>query len=98
MMQLILLWQRKGQWLVKCVFDEWWLWERRWRTETNVPYSSIDEFGYLVLKNGKRKKSQCIWSQEVEEGEFVAAEMCVSMKAAMRMLATPAFMLMAPRP
>jgi hypothetical protein len=55
MMPLILLWQRNGSRLVKCVFDEWWLWERRWRMETNVPYSSIDEFGYSVSKNGERK-------------------------------------------
>jgi hypothetical protein len=59
-------------------------WER-WRTETNVPYSSIDEFGYSEWKNGKRKKSQCIWGRAVAEGEFVAGEMCVLLKAAMGM-------------
>ena len=60
-------------------------WERRWRTETNVPYSSIDEFGYSVWKNGERKKLQCIWGCAVAEGEFATGEMCISLKAAMGM-------------
>jgi hypothetical protein len=40
-----------------------------------------------VWKNGERKKLQCIWSHAVEEGEFTAGDMCVSIKASMRMLA-----------
>ena len=52
MMQLILLWQREGPWLVKCVFDEWWPWERRWRMEMNIPYSSINECGCCVWEQG----------------------------------------------
>ena len=87
MMQLILMCQRKGPRLVKCVFDEWWLWKRRWQIERIVPYSSINEFRCSVWKNGERKKSQCIWFHTVEVGEFAAGEMCVSIKASMRMLA-----------
>jgi hypothetical protein len=41
----------------------------------------------LCGKLAKEKKSQCIWSHAVEEGEFAAGEMCVSIKASMRMLA-----------
>ena len=48
-------------------------------------FSSIDEFGYSVWKNGERKKSQCIWGRAVAEGEFAAVEMCVLLKAAMGM-------------
>ena len=76
MMQLILLWQRKGPRLVKCVFDEWWLWERRWRMETDIPFSSIDECGYSVWRNGERKKLECIWGRAEAEEEFAAGEMC----------------------
>ena len=53
--------------------------------ETNVPYSSINEFGYSVWKNGERKKSQCFWDRAVAEGEFMAGEICVSLKAVMGM-------------
>jgi hypothetical protein len=30
----------------------------------------------LCGKMAKEKKSQCIWSHAVEEGEFAAGEMC----------------------
>ena len=53
--------------------------------ETNVPYSSIDQFGYSVWKNGDRNKSQCIWDHVVAEVEFAADEMRVSLKATMGM-------------
>jgi hypothetical protein len=53
--------------------------------ETNVPYSSIDEFSYSVWKNGERKKLQCIWGRALAEGEFASGEMCFSFKAAMGM-------------
>jgi hypothetical protein len=75
MMQLILLWQRKGPRLVKCMFDEWWLWERRWWMETDVLFSSIDECGYSMWRNGERKKSECTWGHAEAEEEFAAGEM-----------------------
>ena len=52
MMHLILFWQREGPLLVKCMFDKWWPWERRWRMETNIPYSSIDECDCCVWEQG----------------------------------------------
>jgi hypothetical protein len=76
-MQLILLWQRKGPRLVKCVFDEWWLWERRWRMETDIPFSSIDECGYSVWRNGERKKLECIWGRAEAEEESSRQVKCV---------------------
>ncbi len=86
MMPLILMCQRKGPRLVKCVFDEWWLWKRRWRIETIVPYSSIDEFRCSVWKNGKRKNCNVSgvtrWKRESSR-----QVKCVSIKVSMRMLA-----------
>ena len=51
----------------------------------NIPYSSIDECGYSVWRNGERKKSECIWGRAEAEEEFAAGEMCASLKAAMGM-------------
>ena len=72
---------------MKCVFDEWWLWERRWQMETNIPYSSIDECGFSVWENGERKRSQSIWGWTEADEELAAGEMCASLKAAMGILA-----------
>jgi hypothetical protein len=55
--------------------------------ETNIPYSSINECGYSVWKTHERKTSQCIWGCAEAEEEFVAGEMCASLKATMGMLA-----------
>ena len=48
-----------------------------------IPYSSIDECGYSVWKNGERKKLQSIWGQAQAKEEFTAGEMRASLKTAM---------------
>ena len=53
--------------------------------ETNRPFLCIHEGGSSVWKKGERKKLRCIWGHVEAEEEFVAGEMCASLKAAMGM-------------
>ena len=54
--------------------------------ETNRPYSCVDECGYFCVKNGERKKLQCLWGRAMAEEAFAVVEMYVSMEAAMGMI------------
>jgi hypothetical protein len=45
--------------------------------ETDIPFSSIDECGYSVWRNGERKKLECIWGRAEAEEESSRQVKCV---------------------